>query len=292
MRVVIGDDSVLLREGIARLLREEGIDVVEGAGDALELIAAVERQLPDLAIIDVRMPPTYSDEGLRAAIEIRRRWPQVALLVLSQFVEERYASELLAGETSGIGYLLKDRVGDIAEFVEVVHRVASGGAALDPDVVRQLLARSNRTDPLGRLTPREREVLSLMAQGKSNNAIAEGLVVSVGRSREARDEHLHEVGSHPGRRSAPSSSHGSRPLPRVLIHASDSQRGRNPGREAATGSHRCGAGGPRRSTRRSSRGEQTLRSAAGVFESKCSGRVASPVSQGVVMVLLGFPYRR
>ena len=177
---MIGDDSVLLREGIARLLREEGIDVVEGAGDAVELIAAVERLSPDLAIVDVRMPPTYSDEGLRAAIEIRRRWPEVALLVLSQFVEERYASELLAGETSGIGYLLKDRVGDVAEFVEVVDRVASGGTALDPDVVRQLLARSHKTDPLGRLTPREREVLSLMAQGKSNNAIAEDLVVSLG----------------------------------------------------------------------------------------------------------------
>ena len=180
MRVVIGDDSVLLREGIARLLREEGIDVVEGAGDAVELMAAVERLSPDLAIVDVRMPPTYSDEGLLAAIEIRRRWPEVALLVLSQFVEERYASELLAGETSGIGYLLKDRVGDVAEFVEVVDRVASGGTALDPDVVRQLLARSHKTDPLGRLTPREREVLSLMAQGKSNNAIAEDLVVSLG----------------------------------------------------------------------------------------------------------------
>ena len=180
MRVVIGDDSVLLREGISRLLREEGIEVVEGAGDAVELMAAVERQHPDLAIIDVRMPPTYSDEGLRAAIEIRRRRPEVALLVLSQFVEERYATELLAGETSGIGYLLKDRVGDVAEFIEVVHRVASGGAALDQDVVRQLLARSHKTDPLARLTPRERAVLSLMAEGKSNSAIADDLVVSLG----------------------------------------------------------------------------------------------------------------
>jgi len=180
VRVVIGDDSVLLREGIARLLREEGIDVVEGVGDAVELIAAVERQCPDLAIIDVRMPPTYSDEGLRAAIEIRRRRPEVALLVLSQFVEERYASELLAVETSAIGYLLKDRVGDVAEFIEVVHRVASGGAALDQDVVRQLLARSHKTDFLVRLTPREREVLSLMAEGKSNSAIADELVVSLG----------------------------------------------------------------------------------------------------------------
>jgi len=180
VRVVIGDDSVLLREGISRLLREEGIEVVEGAGDAVELMAAVERPHPDLAIIDVRMPPTYSDEGLRAAIEIRRRRPEVALLVLSQFVEERYATELLAGETSGIGYLLKDRVGDVAEFIEVVHRVASGGAALDQDVVRQLLARSHKTDPLARLTPREREVLSLMAEGKSNSAIADDLVVSLG----------------------------------------------------------------------------------------------------------------
>ena len=180
MRVVIGDDSVLLREGISRLLREEGIEVVEGAGDAVELMAAVERQHPDLAIIDVRMPPTYSDEGLRAAIEIRRRRPEVALLVLSQFVEERYATELLAGETSGIGYLLKDRVGDVAEFIEVVHRVASGGAALDQDVVRQLLARSHKSDPLARLTPREREVLSLMAEGKSNSAVADELVVSLG----------------------------------------------------------------------------------------------------------------
>jgi DNA-binding NarL/FixJ family response regulator len=180
VRVVIGDDSVLLREGISRLLREEGIDVVEGAGDAVELMAAVERQRPDLAIIDVRMPPTYSDEGLRAAIEIRRRRPEVALLVLSQFVEERYATELLAGETSGIGYLLKDRVGDVAEFIEVVHRVASGGAALDQDVVRQLLARSHKADPLARLTPRERDVLSLMAEGKSNSAIADHLVVSLG----------------------------------------------------------------------------------------------------------------
>jgi DNA-binding NarL/FixJ family response regulator len=180
MRVVIGDDSVLLREGITRLLREEGIEVVDGAGDAVDLMASVERHRPDLAIIDVRMPPTYSDEGLRAAIEIRQRWPEVALLVLSQFVEERYATELLAGETSGIGYLLKDRVGDITEFVEVVHRVASGGAALDQDVVRQLLARSHKTDLLRRLTTREREVLSLMAEGKSNSAIADDLVVSLG----------------------------------------------------------------------------------------------------------------
>lgn len=180
MRVVIADDSVLLREGITLLLGEEGIEVVAGAVDATQLMTAVKEHAPDLCIIDVRMPPTFSDEGLRAAIEIRRRWPDVALLVLSQFVEERYASELLAGETSGIGYLLKDRVGDVAEFIEVVHRVTSGGTALDPEVVRQLLARSHKTDPLKRLTAREREVLALMAEGRSNGAIAEHLVVSMG----------------------------------------------------------------------------------------------------------------
>jgi DNA-binding NarL/FixJ family response regulator len=140
----------------------------------------VETHKPDLAVIDVRMPPGHRDEGLRAAIEIRRRWPDVALLVLSQFVEERYATELLAGDTRAIGYLLKDRVADVAEFIEALHRVAGGGTALDPEVVRQLLARSRQSDPLSGLTPREREVLGLMAEGRSNSAIAEALVVSMG----------------------------------------------------------------------------------------------------------------
>ena len=180
MRAVIADDSVLLREGITRLLAEDDIEVVAGVGEAGSLLNAVEAHQPDLAVIDVRMPPGHRDEGLRASIEIRRRWPRVALLVLSQFVEERYATELLAGETRGIGYLLKDRVADVAEFIEAVRRVAAGGTALDPEVVRQLLARSRQSDPLGRLTGREREVLALMAEGRSNSAIAESLVVSTG----------------------------------------------------------------------------------------------------------------
>lgn len=178
MRAVIADDSVLMREGIARILAEGGIEVVAGAGDALSLLAAVESRQPDLAIIDVRMPPGYVDEGLRAAIEIRRCWPEVALVVLSQFVEERYASELLADNTDKIGYLLKDRISDVGQFIEALQRVADGGTALDPQVVRQILARSRKTDPLGRLTPRETEVLALMAEGRSNTAIADALVIS------------------------------------------------------------------------------------------------------------------
>jgi DNA-binding NarL/FixJ family response regulator len=180
VRAVIADDNVLLREGISRLLAEADIEVVAKVGDAGSLWRTVEEHKPDLAIIDVRMPPTYQDEGLRAAIEIRRTWPEVKLLVLSQFVGERYASELLAGDTEGIGYLLKDRVADVAEFIQALFRVASGGTALDPEVVRQLLARSRQTNPLARLTPRERDVLSLMAEGQSNAAIAESLVVSMG----------------------------------------------------------------------------------------------------------------
>ncbi len=159
MRAVIADDSVLLREGISRLLTEVGIDVLAGVGDAASLIEAVESLRPDLAVVDVRMPPGHRDEG---------------------FVEERYASELLAGDTRGIGYLLKDRVADVGEFVESLRRVAAGGTALDPEVVRQLLARTRRVDPLGRLTQREGEVLALMAEGRSNAAIATALVVSNG----------------------------------------------------------------------------------------------------------------
>jgi DNA-binding NarL/FixJ family response regulator len=180
VRAVIADDSVLLREGIARLLAEDDIEVVAGVGEADSLLSAVQTYEPDLAVIDVRMPPGHRDEGLRAAIEIRRRWPAVALLVLSQFVEERYASELLAGDTRAIGYLLKGRVADVAEFIGALRRVAVGGTALDPEVVRQLLARSRQTDPLARLTKREREVLALMAEGRSNSAIAEELVISMG----------------------------------------------------------------------------------------------------------------
>ncbi len=178
MRAVIADDSVLMREGITRILAEGDVDVVAGVGNAASLLAAVETLSPDLAIVDVRMPPTYIDEGLRAAIEIRQRWPDVALLVLSQFVEERYASELLGANTEKVGYLLKDRISDVNEFIEALRRVAAGGTALDPQVVRQLVARSRKVDPLSRLTPREREVLSLVAEGRSNAAIAQALVVT------------------------------------------------------------------------------------------------------------------
>jgi DNA-binding NarL/FixJ family response regulator len=180
VRAVIADDSVLLREGIGRLLAEGGIEVVASVGDAGGLLRAVEEQKPDLAIIDVRMPPAHRDEGLRAAIQIRQRWPAVALLVLSQFVEERYATDLLSAETRSVGYLLKDRVADVAEFIDAVQRVAAGGTAIDPEVVRQILARTRRADPLSRLTPREREVLALMAEGRSNTSIASSLVVSIG----------------------------------------------------------------------------------------------------------------
>jgi len=180
MRVVIAEDSVLLREGIGRLLAEGGIEVIAGVSDADALMIAIEETQPDLAIVDVRMPPGYRDEGVRAAIEIRRRWPSVALLVLSQFVEERYASELIASDTQALGYLLKDRVADVDEFLDAVRRVADGGTALDAELVRQLVARSRRADPLAQLTPKEREVLDYMAQGRSNAAIAETLVVTIG----------------------------------------------------------------------------------------------------------------
>ena len=178
VRVVIAEDSVLLRAGLTRILADAGEEVVATVGAADELMAAVERHQPDLCLVDVRMPPTHTDDGLRAAIAIRQRWPKIGILVLSQYVEERYATDLLAGETTSIGYLLKDRVADVSEFLAAVRRVGDGGTALDPEVVAQLLARARRQDPLERLTPREREVLALMAEGRSNPAIARALVVS------------------------------------------------------------------------------------------------------------------
>ena len=189
MRIVIAEDSVLLRAGLTRLLGEAGLDVVAAVGDATALIDVVERVLPDLAVVDVRMPPSHTDEGIRAAVEIRTRWPSIGILVLSQYVEERYATDLLAGDTSGVGYLLKDRVADVRDFVAAVRRVGEGGTALDPEVVAQLLARSRRHDPLERLTPREREVLGLMAEGRSNAAIAMALVVSDG----AVEKHVRSI---------------------------------------------------------------------------------------------------
>jgi DNA-binding NarL/FixJ family response regulator len=180
MRIMIAEDSVLLRAGLTRLLVDAGEEVVATVADGDALLEAVERQRPDLAVVDVRMPPTFTDEGLRASLAIRARWPEVGILVLSQYVEERYATELLAGDTAGIGYLLKDRVADVADFLDAVRRVGAGGTALDPEVVAQLLARSRRRDPMAQLSPREREVLGLMAEGRSNSAIAASLVVNEG----------------------------------------------------------------------------------------------------------------
>ncbi len=179
MRVVIAEDSVLLREGLARLLDEAGFEVVEAVADGEQLLRSVAEHTPDVVVADVRMPPTHTDEGVRAALVIRQRWPSTAVLVLSQYVEERYATELLAGDTRGVGYLLKDRVADVDEFVAALRRVGAGGAALDPEVVSQLLLRGRRR-PLDALTPREQEVLKLMAEGRSNGAIAAALVVTDG----------------------------------------------------------------------------------------------------------------
>lgn len=180
MRIVIAEDSVLLREGLARVLADFGEDVVAQVGDGDAARAAVDEHAPDLVVMDVRMPPNHTDEGIRAALAIRRDHPSVAVLVLSQYVEQHYAAELLAGDTAGVGYLLKDRVADVREFVDAVRRVGDGGTALDPEVVSHLLAHSRRRDPLAALTPRETQVLELMAEGRSNGAIAATLVVSEG----------------------------------------------------------------------------------------------------------------
>ena len=180
LRVVIADDSVLLREGLSRLLEESGFDVVGQAGDAEDLLRKVGAYKPDVAVVDVRMPPTHTDEGLRAAHRIRAEHPGTAVLVLSQYVEEAYALELLSESTERTGYLLKDRVADVETFTDAVRRVAGGGSALDPEVVALLLGRRRREDPLEGLTAREREVLGLMAEGRSNAAIAQELVLTVG----------------------------------------------------------------------------------------------------------------
>ncbi len=177
MRAVIAEDSVLLRVGLVKVLEMGGFQVATEVGDGEALLAAVAEHRPELALVDVRMPPGFTDEGVRAAVEIRRRWPGTAVVLLSQYVEERYAAELLSTNTGGVGYLLKQRVADVAEFVAAVRRVAEGGTALDPQVVSQLLLRRD-LDPLKRLTPRERDVLGVMAEGRSNAGIAQELVVS------------------------------------------------------------------------------------------------------------------
>ena len=187
MRVVIAEDSVLLREGLTRLLAEAGHEVVAAAAEAEEFLRAVGQHEPDAVVVDVRMPPTFTDEGLRAALVVRGRWPGVGVLVLSQYVEERYATELLSDRPHGVGYLLKDRVADLTEFLDALDRVAAGGSALDPEVVAQLLARSRH--PLAVLTAREREVLALMAEGRSNAAIAAAMVVGEG----AVEKHINSI---------------------------------------------------------------------------------------------------
>jgi DNA-binding NarL/FixJ family response regulator len=179
LRVVLADDSILLREGIARLLEDAGFEIVAQSGTAEDLLRHVGMHKPDVALIDIRMPPTQTDEGLRAAKEIRERWPDTGVLVLSQYVEPAYAMELLGENAEGVGYLLKDRVSDVDEFAAAVRRVAEGGSALDPAVVSQLVGRRRRDDPLEELTPREREVLGLMAEGRSNQAVAEKLVITL-----------------------------------------------------------------------------------------------------------------
>jgi DNA-binding NarL/FixJ family response regulator len=180
MRIVVAEDQVLLREGLIRLLQDNGLDVVDAVGDADALKACVAEQRPDLAVVDIRMPPDFRDEGLRAALQIRSTHPETATLILSQYVEPAYAAELLADGGGRVGYLLKDRVFDVDEFVEAVRRVAQGGTALDPQVVAQLVSRHRQGSPIDRLTPREREVLGLMAEGRSNAAIAEVLVLTIG----------------------------------------------------------------------------------------------------------------
>jgi len=178
VRIVIAEDSALLRDGLRRMLVDHGHEIVGAIDDAVGLAQLVERENAELVVLDVRMPPTHTDEGIRAALELRSHWPQLPIVVLSQYVEENYASELLAGDLGGIGYVLKDRVTDVSQFVATVERVAKGGTAIDPEVVSQLLARTRRQQPIGELSPREREVLGLMAEGRSNTAIAEELVIT------------------------------------------------------------------------------------------------------------------
>lgn len=180
LRVVIAEDSAILRDGLVQLLADRGFAITDAVADADALWRAIERERPDVAVVDIRMPPTFTDEGLRAAIELRRHYEGLGILLFSQYIETRYAAELMADDAAGIGYLLKDRVADVSDFVEALRRVAAGGTALDPEVVTQLLGASRRTDSISVLSGREKEVLSLMAEGRSNAAIAEQLVISEG----------------------------------------------------------------------------------------------------------------
>jgi DNA-binding NarL/FixJ family response regulator len=176
---MLAEDSTLLREGLVRLLSEEGHEVLAAVGDAVALLREIELLRPDMVVVDIRMPPTHTDEGLRAALEIRKRWPGVGVLVLSQYIERNYAAQLLTSNAERVGYLLKDRVAQVEEFLDALDRIEAGGAAIDPEVVRQLVIRTTHSDPLARLTPRERSVLERLAQGHTNAAISEKLHISM-----------------------------------------------------------------------------------------------------------------
>ncbi|RCG23977.1 DNA-binding response regulator [Sphaerisporangium album] len=189
MRVVVADDAVLIRSGLIRLLEEFGCEVVDAVGDGDALVKSVAAHRPDISVVDVRMPPSFTDEGLRAAVEARRRVPGSPIMILSQYVEVSYADDLLADARGAVGYLLKDRVADVDEFLEGLRRVAAGGTVFDPQVVAQLMVRRRRDDPLGSLTPREREVLGLMAEGRSNPAIGRQLVITDG----AVEKHVRSI---------------------------------------------------------------------------------------------------
>ena len=180
VKVVLAEDSALLRDGLVRLISEGGFEVVAACPDAVTFLEAVDQHRPGLVVVDVRMPPTFTSEGIRAALEVRDRYPDTAVLVLSQYVEEQYATELVASRARGVGYLLKDRVADTADFIAALREVSAGGTVLDPEVVMQLLSRARNADPLDRLTPREREVLGLMAEGRTNAAIAQALFIGEG----------------------------------------------------------------------------------------------------------------
>jgi DNA-binding NarL/FixJ family response regulator len=214
VRVVIAEDSGLLRQGLVRLLGDAGFEVVAQVGDGPGLVDAVDRHRPDVCVVDVRMPPTHRDEGLRAALEARSLVPGLPVVILSQYVEERYAGELLESGPDGVGYLLKDRVADVGDFVDALRRVAAGGTVLDPEVVAQLLARRRRDDPLETLTPREREVLGLMAEGRSNAHIARSLVVTEG----AVEKHVRNIF---GKLGLPASDSNHRRVLAVLAYLRD-----------------------------------------------------------------------
>ena len=220
LRVIVAEDSALIREGISRLIEESGGTVVAKVGDGEAFVEAVAEYRPDVSVVDVRMPPSQRDEGLRAAIEARRRVPGTPILVLSQYVERQYATELLADGAGGVGYLLKDRVGDIPEFMDALHRVARGGTALDPEVVAQLMVRNRRDDPLAALTPREREVLAAMAEGRTNVGIAKLLSITEG----ATEKHISNIFGKlelPGLAERPPPRAGGPDLPRLLARARD-----------------------------------------------------------------------